>query len=240
MIAATFSVATVCLSMVSHHQHFMRRLPSATMCAATTPNKPISAVGVDGGDVWSGVRVTRNELDDVVATACSTTISAPIIAQYYPGRAWLWLQWSGTVIRRVLPREVLFSLVVAVSVSLVFRGPGPQAAMRAKLAESSLAGIAKVWTLSAGMASFTFSFFLSQGYSLWRSVYSLTRRVQGRLNDLGLLCATYAERDAKTGRYTAEAEVLLQTVARYVLFDPLVSAFTRSLAQSRARTHWMH
>ena len=40
--------------------------------------------------------------------------------------------------------------------------------------------------------------------------------MQGRLNDLGLLCATYAERDATTGQYTPEAEELLQTVSRYV------------------------
>lgn len=69
------------------------------------------------------------------------------------------------------------------------------------------------------------SFFLSQSYSLWRSVYSLTRRVQGRLNDIGLLCATYAQRDMETGAYTEEAEALLQTLSRYVrLFHVLFYA----------------
>ena len=63
--------------------------------------------------------------------------------------------------------------------------------------------------------SFTLSFFLSQSYTMWRSVYSITRRVQGRLNDVGLLCATFAERNATDGAYTPEAEDALRTVARY-------------------------
>ena len=65
---------------------------------------------------------------------------------------------------------------------------------------------------------------------MWRSVYSLTRRVQGRLNDLGLLCATYAARNVTTGEYTDEADITLSTTSRYVrLFAMLfyASATTR-------------
>jgi hypothetical protein len=36
----------------------------------------------------------------------------------------------------------------------------------------------------------------------------------GRINDLGLLCSTFAERDAN-GRYTPEADAVLATIARY-------------------------
>jgi hypothetical protein len=75
------------------------------------------------------------------------------------------------------------------------------------------------------MASFMLSFFLSQSYGLWRTVYQLTRRVQGRLNDLGLLCATFAERDPVTSRYTPESEEMLKSIARYVrLFHMLLYA----------------
>ena len=77
--------------------------PCPRMCA----DLPQSAVGMDGGDVWSGARVTQATLEDVVDEATSTTIGTPIIAQYYPGRAWLWQQWTGTILRRVLLREVL-------------------------------------------------------------------------------------------------------------------------------------
>ena len=40
--------------------------------------------------------------------------------------------------------------------------------------------------------------------------------MQGRLNDVGLLCATFAQRDGKTGLYTREADALLEAVSRYV------------------------
>jgi len=183
------------------------------MCA-TTPEVPLSAVGVDGGDLWSGARVSQEELRSLVDLACSTTITKPIVAQYYPSRKWLWRQWSGTVVRRVLPKEVSFNLCFAAAVCLFFRAPGPHALWRAGMVES-LSGVARVWTISGSMVSFTLSFFLSQSYTMWRSVYSITRRVQGRLNDVGLLCATFAERNATDGAYTAEAEATLRTVARY-------------------------
>jgi len=46
-------------------------------------------------------------------------------------------------------------------------------------------------------------------------VYALTRRVQGRINDICLLAAISAARDAN-GMYTPEAEALLKTSSRYV------------------------
>lgn len=196
---ATASIALSCATLRTSTLPIRTAVPTLRVTMGT-PDNPVSSVGVDGGDVWSGQRVSREALLEAVDEAMSMTIQLPIIAQYYPGRKWLWVQWGGTIIRRVLPREVLANLIFALVVSLLFRGPGPQAAVRARMAESYLAGIAKTWTLSATMASFMFSFFLSQSYSLWRSVYSLTRRLQGRLNDLGLLCATFAERDASTGR----------------------------------------
>ena len=76
---------------------------------------------------------------------------------------------------------------------------------------------------------FILSFFLSQSYTMWRSVYSITRRVQGRLNDVGLLCATFARRNATDGAYTPEAEDSLRTVARYCrLFHMLFYASVSS------------
>ena len=200
------------------------RVRIVQLCAAPSA-LPTSDVALDGGDVWSGLRVNKDELAETIDIACSTTIQRPIIAQYYPERRWLWRQWGGTVLRRVAG-EVAFVVLFAAAVSSFFHVPGPHAAWRFALAESAFfAGVAKVWTLSATMATFTLSFFLSQSYSLWRSVYSITRRVQGRLNDISLLCATFADRDAESGSYTPEAEALLQTVARYVrLFHMLVRA----------------
>ena len=176
----------------------------------------MTPVGLDGGDTWVGFDLPKDELAEVVDAACSTTISKPIIPQYYPRRRWLWSRWGGTIIRRVLPNDVLFNAAFAILVGIALRQmPVGNTPLGNRLV-SDLGQIQKVWTLSATMVSFTLSFFLSQSYNMWRSVYSLTRRVQGRLNDLGLLCATYAARDPETGMYTAEAEDMLVTVARYV------------------------
>ena len=199
------------------------------LATETTPDVPLSAVGVDGGDVWSGQRVSKEMLAETVDEACSTTNLSPVVAQYYPNRFWLWRQWYGTVIRRTLPREVLYNFVLSVVVVLLFSPSGPLGVKWVAI-EGYLVGLERAWTLSATMASFLLSFFLSQSYSLWRSVYSIMRRVQGRLNDFSLLCATFAERDRPTGRYTEEAEALLSTISRYVrLFHMLfyASATTR-------------
>ena len=71
----------------------------------------------------------------------------------------------------------------------------------------------QVWLLASGLVSFTLSFFLTQSYAFWRSVYSLTRQVQGRLNDIGLLCSAHAQRGAD-GTLTSEAAELLDATAR--------------------------
>jgi len=184
------------------------------MC--TTPAVPTSAVGLDGGDTLSGLRANRSEVADIVEEALSSTVRAPIIAQYYPGRKWLWRQWGGTVVRRTLPREVLLNCVLASILSLIFSKGSPFGAKWVIQSDSYLAGLARAWTLSATMASFMLSFFLSQSYALWRSAYGVTRRVQGRLNDIGLLSATFAERDRTNGQYTPAADELLCTIARYV------------------------
>lgn len=186
---------------------------------------PMSPVGLDGGDIWSGFGMDKDELAEVVDTACSTTTGIPIIPQYFPRRKWLWSQWDGTIVRRVLPKDVLFNCVFAAAVGVGLRAVPLNGSVGAARMASDLAQIQKVWTLAATMVSFTLSFFLSQSYNMWRQVYSLTRRVQGRLNDLGLLSATYAQRDPETGRYTREAEMTLKTVARYVrLFSYLFYA----------------
>ena len=177
-----------------------------------------------GGDLWAGTRASSDELLEIVDVATGASTTKPIIEQYYPGRWWLWRQWGGTIIRRVLPKDVFSNVLFALGVVAFLRMNGPYAARRAALIPS-LEAVQKVWALAATMVSFTLSFFLSQSYGMWRSIYSLTRRVQGRLNDLGLLCATFAERDPTTGQYTEAAEDLLQAVARYVrLFNMLFYA----------------
>ena len=88
-----------------------------------TPEVPNSAVGITGGDVWSGVRVNTTELESVVEEATSVRVRDPIIPQYYPARTWLWRQWGGTIVRRVVPSDVLINIIFAVLVVTIFRQP---------------------------------------------------------------------------------------------------------------------
>jgi len=86
--------------------------------------EPTSNIAIDGGDLWSRARGTREELKEIASLASSTAASAPIIPQYFPQRAWLWRQWSGTIVRRVLPREVIWNTAVACSIALFLTMPG--------------------------------------------------------------------------------------------------------------------
>lgn len=188
-----------------------------------TDGAPLAVVGLDGGAAFGGMLQNRWNVDELAKEALSTTATEPIIPQYYPARVWLWAQWRGTIVRRTLPREVFVACLVAFA---LVRLPGPESST--KLAQY-LGGVARAWTLSATMASFMLSFFLSQSYALWRTAYSITRRVQGRLNDIGLLCSQFATRNSTTGCYTEEADELLANIARYVrLFHILFYASVTS------------
>ena len=102
-----------------------RQARGSFMCITNTPDLPVSNVGVDGGDVWTGQRVSNEELELIVDEACSMSVRAPVIAQYYPGRGWLWHQWHRTIVRRTLPREVLGNIIFAFAVCMMFQGLGP-------------------------------------------------------------------------------------------------------------------
>ncbi|KAL1523646.1 hypothetical protein AB1Y20_018581 [Prymnesium parvum] len=235
-------LALIAISLSSAHSLQLRpacacrRPPAASRASVRLAG---FSVATGGDDLWSGY-VTQDELRDVVEEAMATTVQAPIVPQFYPYRWWLWSQWHGTILRKVLPREVLWNvmlvLVVWLAISFI---PQPTQIVKTRfgkamaiqaaspLAQSlmkSLASVDKVWMLASGLISFTLSFFLSQSYALWRTVYSVTRRVQGRLNDIGLLCATAAERNPD-GTYTEDAEDFLSTLARYIrLFNMLFYA----------------
>lgn len=183
------------------------------MPAKKTSNK---GTAVDGGDLWSGSRVTKDELREICDLATSTRRDEPVILQWFPQRQWLWSQWSGTLVRLCFP-DVLLNMAMALVIAIVCQS-NPHLSGR-------LGSIERIWVLSSGLISFCLSFFLSQAYTVWRNVYRLTRRVQGRLNDFGLLCASAAMRDEETGAYTPEASELLSLSARYIrLFHVLLYA----------------
>ena len=229
----------------AHRLNFCLRPSSAARSRVVVAElaSNVEAPGINGGDPWAGARGSDDELKATVDEAVSETVYQPVIPQFYPPRMWLWRRWRGTILQRVLPGEVLWSSVFTALFVLVFgrirstaaasaawkhvaaaatsgavsAGAPPALGVYAAL-NSALRSVDKVWVLASGLVSFTLSFFLTQSYNFWREVYGKTRAVQGRLNDIGMLCATSAARHADgpdTGQYTAEALQMLLALGRY-------------------------
>ncbi|GMI22515.1 hypothetical protein TrCOL_g13491 [Triparma columacea] len=105
-----------------------------------------------------------------------------------------------------------------------------------------------LWSQLLGVTTFTLTFFLNVSYALWRKCYLVSRRLQGRLNDVSLLLAGHAAREPKsapsvqtgtegmggsvigTSGYTQAARQTLLLASRYIrLFNLLTYAsFCRS------------
>ena len=98
-----------------------------------------------------------------------------------------------------------------------------------------LAGFSTLWGQLLSVTTFTLTFFVNQSYALWRKCSELSRRLQGRLHDIGLNLATHADRKtpsdpSEPSTYTPAARQILELMSRYIrLFNLLTYAsFTRS------------
>ena len=157
-------------------------------------------------------------IDECIDKAMRFGKGPKIIAKYHPQPTWLWRQWAGTVFEQTwMPTLVMMSIsCVFVSMMEVERTwhvlavPDDTHPIVLKLR-----GLNNMWGYLLTMATFVNSFFLSQAYGFWLATKGNLRKVQGRLNDLGLLLATHAQRD-ETGCYTDRSRELLDDVARYV------------------------
>ena len=98
-----------------------------------------------------------------------------------------------------------------------------------------LNGFSTLWGQLLSVTTFTLTFFVNQSYALWRKCLELSRRLQGRLHDIGLNLATHAARKTPTeenemATYTDSSRQILELMSRYVrLFNLLCYAsITRS------------
>jgi hypothetical protein len=98
-----------------------------------------------------------------------------------------------------------------------------------------LNGFGTLWGQLLSVTTFTLTFFVNQSYALWRKCYELSRRLQGRLHDIGMNLATHATRKVPSNpeepsTYTAASRQVLELMSRYIrLFNVLTYAsFTRS------------
>lgn len=163
-------------------------------------------------------------IDEAIDRATKMGNAPEFIAQFQPQSAWLWRQWHGTVLQSTWKPAAVMMLVsvLLIMVMEVARNVGSHTWTLLEVPDPNdgwvarLKGFTTMWGYLLTMATFVNSFFLSQAYGFWLATKGNVRKVQGRLNDMGMLLAVHACRDAETGTFKPESRELLETVARYV------------------------
>jgi len=169
---------------------------------------------------------TQKLLDTLLDESVRTQSRQPIMMQFNPKRTWIWRQWRGTVFSETW-KSGLLNMALATFVVFLY-GLYPSL-------KDNLQGFSILWGQLLSVTTFTLTFFLNQSYGLWRKCYDYSRRLQGRLNDLGMTLAAHATRTKPSSpdvpsTYTPQSKQALELVSRYVrVFNLLTYAsFTRS------------
>ena len=172
---------------------------------------------VKSEDIKADIRKIDHVIDKI--SGVKTRYGGDIIRQFKPNRRWLWGQWHGTIFQQAWKTAVAFMLVSACFVAAVRSLCHPTWAL-GQIPDpnfpfvSKLAPLANLWQYLMTISTFILTFFLSQAYTLWRNMYDNTRKIQGRINDIGLLVASAVERDDE-GKFTKRGEDLLDDIANY-------------------------
>lgn len=165
------------------------------------------------------------EIDAVIDRASRTDGWGPVIPQYSGSAGWAWSQWKGTIIQH-LARSALLSmlgpLLLMGAIHTLNRGgpietgvgffstPNPEHYLIAPLI-----AIAHGWNYLLTLTTFVTTFFVGYSHTFWRQCYMLTRVVQGRFNDLGMMAGSHAARD-DDGHLTHDSAALLRDLARNI------------------------
>ena len=169
---------------------------------------------------------TQDLLDQILDESLRTSARRPIMIQFDPSSKAIWRQWRGTVFAdtwRSVAKHVLF----AAAVYFLFHHKYP--GLKTVFKEYST-----IWAQGLSVTTFTLTFFVNQAYTLWRNCLSISRRLQGKLNDLVLIATSCAKRvdvpKENCSRYAVASRQLLLVLARYVrLFNILsYASFARS------------
>ena len=162
------------------------------------------------------------KVDEVVdkIAGVKARYSGAIIRQFKPKRTWLWTRWRGTIFEqtwKTTAYNMIVSILFSTLMGYICKNPSWTIGMIPDKNDptiSRLVGLNTVWKYLMQLSTFILTFFLSQAYAMWRDVYNIARKIQGRLGDIGLLLATSATRD-KNGKYTPESKRLQDDIASY-------------------------
>jgi hypothetical protein len=161
----------------------------------------------------------KGKLNRLTDWAVSDEANRPVMSEYEPDALWLWTRWDGTVLSiTIFP--VLFTMILGAGIDWTVHSVSPESwpLWATPPADDpliqQLQGLSKVWGYQLTLCTFILTFFSSQAYSHWRMVYSCTRAIQGRINDICFLITMGAERDEQG--YTHKATVLVETCTRLI------------------------
>ncbi|EEC51745.1 predicted protein [Phaeodactylum tricornutum CCAP 1055/1] len=171
---------------------------------------------------------TQALLDKIIDEGIRTSARRPIMFQFDPSSTAIWKHWKGTIFAETWPSVVRHVLWAVLVYFLFRRNPG---------SGRVLSDFSTLWGQTLSVTTFTLTFFVNQSYTLWRTCLSISRTLQGRLNDLAMALAVSARRvdpqspESEEGsQFTPSSRQLLLVVARYVRLFNIFSyaSFTRS------------
>jgi len=151
-----------------------------------------------------------DELDEVIDRATRVGATMPVIPQFTGSATLAWRVWRGTIVEQVWPSAVLSMLVPAMLVAAARSLNVPDVASPMIM---HLSAVSTGWNYMLTLTTFVTTFFVGHSHSFWVKAYALTRVVQGKQNDIALLCATHAAR-GDDGKLTPAASTLLKDIAR--------------------------
>lgn len=117
----------------------------------------------------------------------------PIICEYEPSALWLWTKWRGTVLSlTIVPVLLNMGLGAGIDAWVHAFSGAAWGMFEVPPADDpliqQLQGIDKLWEYQLTLTTFILTFFTSEAYKHWRSVYFTTRAIQVSWLPLQRLC----------------------------------------------------
>jgi len=169
---------------------------------ATHPTPPRKTDVLQGEGMPSTVGWGSSErLNRLTKWADSLKPNRPVVCEYKPNGLWLWRKWKGTVLKAnwmavVCSMLLCLALHAYVRDQRHLRWPWYGVPPKSDPLIMGLTGVRKAWEFHLTTATFILTFFTSQSFSYWQTVYTTTRKIQGRINDFCMLLVLGTQRDS--------------------------------------------
>jgi len=168
-------------------------VPEEQQQSSLLPNE--SDMGLPSSPGWK-----KGRLDELTDWAVNDRANRPIICEYESNGLWLWTRWKGTVLSMIAV-PVLLSMLVGFGVDVAAHSYSEYSWSVLAIPPTddplvvSLQGLNSLWEYQFTLCSLVLTFFTAEAYKHWRSVYSTTRAIQGRINDICLLVTIGSQRN---------------------------------------------